>query len=245
MPNRSGLENFIDGNKWAFDFFRVLPKQRALWGCAFKAASTTLSIALSKVEGVAKTQFGDEEVTRLSDFGTGEIAEILTASDWFRFTMVRDPYDRLFSAYKSKIGNLKAEEYYQGIQDEIRQRYDYPTVDGRRVGIVAFRDFVRFVQEVNDRDPHWSRQDQLVRIDRVPYDFIGRCESFAEDFRTIMERLGADQDMLGLGAVRHGESYRMPLAAAYDSELARSVYDFYETDFERFGYDRESWRFGG
>lgn len=59
-----------------------------------------------------------------------------------------------------------------------------------------------------------------------------------------MDRLGADRDILGLGAVRHGESYRVPLAVAYDNELAGSVYDFYETDFERFGYDRESWRLG-
>lgn len=243
--DRSELVRFIDQNKWAFDFFRVLPQQQALWGCAFKVASVTFSIALSKIEGVAKTQFGDDDVTRLSDLGTDEIADILTAPDWFRFTMVRDPYDRLFSAYKSKIGNPKAEEYYQGVQDEIRQQYDYPTVDGRRAGVVAFRDFVRFVREGNDRDPHWSPQHQLVRADRIAYDFIGRYESFAEDYRKIMGRLGAAQEVLDIGTVRYGESYRVPLAVAYDAELAADVYELYKADFEGFGYDKESWRFAG
>jgi hypothetical protein len=36
----------------------------------------------------------------------------------------------------------------------------------------------------------------------------------------------------------------MPLAAVYDPQLARRVYDRYLADFETFGYHQDSWRDG-
>ncbi len=41
----------------------------------------------------------------LGDYSTEEIIEILTSPEWVRFCFVRNPYHRLLSAYKSKIGN--------------------------------------------------------------------------------------------------------------------------------------------
>jgi hypothetical protein len=35
----------------------------------------------------------------------------------------------------------------------------------------------------------------------------------------------------------------MPLAAVYDPQLARRVYDLYIADFETFGYHKDSWRY--
>ena len=35
---------------------------------------------------------------------------------------------------------------------------------------------------------------------------------------------------------------KMPLAAVYDPQLARRVYDLYLADFETFGYHKDSWR---
>ena len=157
------------------------------------------------------------------------------------YDLPRNPYDRIFSAYKSKIGNVKAEEWYQRVQRAIREYCDYP----ERVGVVAFRDFVRYVQSEHDGDPHWVSLTKRLALDLMPYDFIGRHETFARDFETVMAKLGAPDDVRAFGSTPYGKSYEIPLAVAYDKEIADSVYELYREDFERFGYDRESWRFLG
>lgn len=69
---------------------------------------------------------------------------MLSSPEWLRFAFVRNPYARLFSAYKSKIGNTWEQEY-DWLRDQIREAFDYPVRDGSRVGMVAFDDYVRFV----------------------------------------------------------------------------------------------------
>ena len=139
----------------------------------------------------------------------------------------------------------KAEDFYQGIQREIREYGDYPMREGQRVGTVAFRDFVRYIQNGHDRDPHWNVQTQRLMLDLISYDFIGRYETFADDFATVMDRFDAPEDVRAMAFTLCGRTYKIPLAVAYDSDLAGVVYDIYREDFETFDYDRDSWMFEG
>ncbi|HVT75486.1 MAG TPA: sulfotransferase family 2 domain-containing protein, partial [Acidimicrobiales bacterium] len=77
--------------------------------------------------------------------------------------------------------------------------------------------------------------------DRIAYDVVGRFENFAADFRTILLRLGVTEDVLALAGEVTNPTPDFPLAVAYDTELAKVVYDYYREDFERFGYARDSW----
>jgi len=36
------------------------------------------------------------------------------------------------------------------------------------------------------RDPHWNVQTQRLMLDLISYDFIGRYETFADDFATVL-----------------------------------------------------------
>lgn len=180
----------------------------------------------------------------LADFSTPECISILTSPEWFRFCFVRNPYYRLFSAYKSKmLRHLNPE--YEWVRNEIRTRCRYPVRNCRPAGMVAFRDFVRYVQVTLNvsRDPHWDPQTKLLAMDAIAYDFVGRVEDFPRDFAHVLHRLGAPRALVDAAPDRVYETLGIYLAAAYDRSLAAVVHDLYKADFETLSYDPDSWLF--
>jgi hypothetical protein len=250
--DRAALTSAID--TWRdddpHDTFRwsmVSLQHRYLWNIIPKVACVTTTITLREFEGIphrGEELWDDPEVLHLRNFDTDEIADMLTSPDWCRFCFVRNPYDRLFSAYKSKIADPDGDPWYLPAQEEIREAFGYPARNGKRVGIVSFRDFVRFLQGGGWRyDNHWCVQAGKLKLDLIGYDFIGRFETFQRDFRDVLSNLGAPPDVVASAEKVHGQTAKICLPAAYDRDLADAVYDLYREDFETFAYDRDSWMF--
>ncbi len=230
----------------AFDHSHVSTNHRFIWVANAKVASTTTGTALCRLDDIDLKDgnvWESENVPKLSDFTTPETLEMLSSQDWFRFCFVRNPYTRLFSAYKSKIGNPMAEPFYQIAQDEIRDAFDYPMPDGQDKPAVTFRDFVYYIRTgARSGDSHWCVQNLRLMQDLIPYDFVGRFESFGPDFREVLKRLNALANVLEMASEVRGKSASISHTAAYDQELADIVYEMYREDFDSFGYDRDSWR---
>ena len=86
-------------------------------------------------------------------------------ADWYVYTFVRHPLDRLVSLYHNQY-----ERRYRG--------------KGSR-----FEKFARDVfQGVLGRDRHWLPQTFIT--DQFNLDFIGRFENLAEDWKVIQDRFG-------------------------------------------------------
>lgn len=212
-----------------------------------KVACTTIKMLLHRLDAVRTPPPEIHNLgARLADFGTAELVEMLTAAQWLRFGFVRNPYGRLFSAYKSKIGNGWEQEY-RWLQDDIRDANAYPMRAGRRAGTVAFADFVRYVAQSDDprvvRDGHLNLQSNILLCDCISYDVLGRFETLADDLRSVLQRLGAPAEIAGACTTVTNATTHVPLAAAYDKALADIAYATYEPDFRSFGYDRDSWMF--
>jgi hypothetical protein len=230
-----------------FGFSRVSRRYKYLWVSLPKAASVTTALILRELDGNPYTGgdlWKDEGVSTLKDFTTAEIVEMLTSQEWFRFAFVRNPYDRLFSSYKDKIMRSDGDPWYSRHRSEIRAAFDYPVRDGDRVGTVSFRDFVRHIQSgAHACDPHWCVQAKRLMTDIIPYDFIGRFERFGDDFRSVLQRLNASAELLRAELPVCNQTPKIPLAAAYDRDLADTVYEMNQEDFETFGYHRDSWMY--
>jgi hypothetical protein len=258
MIERKQFETLIDDHRrrhlslWEHTW--ASPAHKYLYVAVGKAACTKIKLSLHQLEGYPPLENGsfvhDRDrpgcafVPRLTDFTNAETIEILTSPEWFRFCFVRNPYYRLFSAYKSKMLNY-LDPQYQPVRDEIRTQWDYPIRDGRPAGMVAFRDFVRYVEDRSDpdRDFHWRSQTAIVMPDMIKYDLIGRMESFVQDFEQVLRRLNASAELIAAIPEPVNPTTKLYHAAAYDRELASRVYDMYRNDFENFGYDRDSWLF--
>ncbi len=231
----------------------VSPQHRYFCMAIPKAACSKIKLVLQQLEGLPlppeplRIHYRDEPglrfVPSIADFSTAEAAAIITSADWFRFTFVRNPYARLFSAYKSQVMELASP--YVGFREAIRQHAGYPTAPGGTLGRVGFADFVQYIatQRDDQRDGHWKSQSETMQRAMIHYDFIGRVERFAQEFTTVLQRFNAPPALLATLDERVNTTAQLPLVAAYNKELADLVYAIYAEDFAAFDYARESWMF--
>jgi hypothetical protein len=216
-----------------------------------KVACSTVKRTLHVLEGLPLTPWweshdGGTEM-RLEAFTTDEVVEMLESPEWFRFAFARDPYARLFSAWKQKVAERR-DTQYQPLHELIHERYGYVRQEGRPDPLIAFRDFADYIVTGADDfyrlDSHWSAQVDVIHHDLVRFDEIGRFESIVEDFLRILVRLDAPPEVLELAGEITNSTVQVPLAAAYDRDLADRVYEHYRRDFEAFGYPRDGWMYG-
>lgn len=217
-----------------------------------KVGCSTIKYALHDLEGKPPVEGwwtiheSDDEMS-MSRFGAPAVADMINDADVVKFCMVRNPYDRIFSAWKSKILR-RMDAQYQELRDRIRDDFGYPTatVDAPRATL-AFGDFVRWIASHGEdpavaNDGHWNRQTYNLWWDVIDFDVVARFENFNDDFAAFLRRIGAPEAVIARGTEKFNETTEIPLSAAYDSDLARVVYDFYRADFDAFGYDEDSWR---
>ncbi len=253
-PVRSFIEKkrFHSWATWAS------PRHKYLYVSVPKVACTRVKQILQEFEGYPvpedlaelhnRPDRGKQWVPSLSDLSVDEYKEALDSAEWFRFSFVRNPYTRLFSAYKNKIRFLGDPDPVFGyVRDEIYRTYGYPSRSDKPARVVAFRDFVHFVCEAprNRMDAHWAPQTQLLRLDLIKYDLIGRFENFQSDLTQILGKLGASPEIKERAQKKVNQTSQRYSTPPFDRETASWVYDVYRDDFVNFGYERDSWLFDG
>ena len=180
---------------------------------------------------------------RLGAFASGQLARWFGDPDWFKFCFVRNPYDRLISAYNFQIGNTW-NDACEGIIQEIKETFAYPAPLKGQTQLVSFRDFVLYLSDAPDavrRDGHFNLQTRVLMSDLIAYDFVGRFEQFQADFEQALEALGAAREIIATAAQVLNPTYKVQPALVYDKDLADRAYQMYQPDFETYGYGRDSW----
>ncbi|MEN3950581.1 sulfotransferase family protein [Iodidimonas sp. SYSU 1G8] len=141
--------------------------------------------------------------------------------DYFKFAFVRDPFDRVLSAYSFLAAG--------GIE-----RFDARRRERVLHGIDGFEQFVherlpRVTHELHFRPQHEFLCDGSGT---VKVDFVGRVETMDHDFAAIRDRLGIDGEL----AV-HNSSVHEASAQSYTTAMRAIVGQLYARDFSLFGYD--------
>ena len=145
------------------------------------------------------------------------LAKYPRAKDYFKFAFVRNPYDRIFSAYI----NLKYDGHAWAV-DLKKKR--------------TFREFVvDFKNSEYSNYIHLQSQSSCVKIDNeLAVDFVGRFENLQEDFKKIENILNLEHKELI--KIRQSSKNREP--KIFDQEMKDIICDIYSEDFESFGYER-------
>jgi hypothetical protein len=140
--------------------------------------------------------------------------------NYFKFTLVRNPWDRILSFYLNKIHG----------KDVLSGNFGtYPDFSDCK----TFRDaiLVLTTKNIEDCNYHYRLQTKSFPSDNI--DFIGRCENFQEDFNTICDKIGIPKQKLPhLNKTKH-KSY----TEYYDDETKQIVAEKYAKDIEYFGYE--------
>jgi hypothetical protein len=224
----------------------VLPEHEVVFVPIPKAGCTTVLWTLAQLAGLGPDDFaesGGPEVSaamtvhdlsrwrpehRLAQYGEEERERILHEDGWFRFTIVRDPATRLWSAWQSKL-LLREPRFVEAFGDA--PWFPRLPEDPDRV----VEDFRRFVQAVGDgaaEDVHWAVQADLAG--RLSLSHVGRMEALAETLARLAAHVGG-AGISPRGRRENGSPLRMP-PHAYDEAAAAVVRRRYEADFAAFGY---------
>ncbi|MFV0890145.1 sulfotransferase family 2 domain-containing protein [Metapseudomonas otitidis] len=142
----------------------------------------------------------------------------------FKFTFVRDPLERAYSAYAFLRGNPLS------TRDAEAQRL-----------VRSFRDFDEFVArwlhpDNLHRQLHFAPQtDFLVdSLGQLAVDFIGRQENMAHDFHRLCQRLGVQADLPRANVSCERQS--APVRQFCTARTRRLVRRAYQRDYEMLGY---------
>ena len=148
----------------------------------------------------------------------------------FVFTIARNPYVRVLSAYLDKVVNRDRRVWEpfaarHGLFDET----------------LSFLDFLKIVAGTSEgqMDPHWRPQTFNLAPSIIPYDFIGSLENFEDDFTQILHRIFPDRATPIRDYKRHQTDAASKLAQFYGPEEVRLVQAIYHQDFMQLGYDMD------
>ncbi len=140
------------------------------------------------------------------------------------FSFVRNPYDRLRSAYLNKI-----------VQPQKKGRFRV-SAGFAPDALPAFSDFVLALadQPPERHNPHWRGQALNLSAGRISYDFIGRLECFAEDWAVLAARTGLPARAAFAGK-RTEQKQKADLA--FSPAAIAAVQQIYAAYFDLFGFD--------
>jgi hypothetical protein len=139
--------------------------------------------------------------------------------DYFKFSIVRNPWDRLVSTWNDKVQHQWSEHDKNPYRIKVFKKY-------------KDKDYDFFVKNViPSEDIHTECLSNL--IDLTVVDFIGRFENFQQDFHTICDKIGIPQQELPHKNATKHKHY----TEYYNDETRQIVAEKYAKDIEYFNYE--------
>nr|XP_039271225.1 carbohydrate sulfotransferase 14-like [Styela clava] len=168
--------------------------------------------------------------------------------NYFKFTFVRNPLERLLSAYRNKFGEIEDIMRTYGVK--IKKRYgksgasQQEEYTGKIPGDdVSFEEFIRFLLDnsiVENMNEHWAPMHTLCQPCVVDYDFIGSYDNLYEDSEKVLQQIKAPKDLHFPTRQSYYSPSSLSTTAYYYSVVnntyLESLFAKYYQDFALFSY---------
>ena len=188
-------------------------------------------------------------------------SDLYTNPNNFKYLFVRDPLERLLSAYRDKVQPVYNSHPIIGVtkitgKNQIKKLFNKNLTlsDPRIIDLdtISFQSFLYGIfikwppqkpsQSTGAKIRHWHKFYDLCRVCSIKYDFIGKVETINVDSELVMSEAGVENRIhMGL----HGRSSDNSKMIMYFKGLRKKfilqLYDLYREDFELFGYTVNSW----
>ena len=146
--------------------------------------------------------------------------------DRYLFSMVRNPFARVLSAYL----------------DKVKHRNDIYLSFARYVGIdlakdISFTEFLTHLAAMRGRvlNRHWAPQTGVIQARALRYDFVGALETIGDDLGLILRNCGFSDSHIQ-SFIPHARKSGSKIADFYDDTATDLVREIYRDDFRLLGY---------
>ena len=186
---------------------------------------------------------------RLSAFPPDQQKQILQT--YFKFTFVREPFERILSAYKDKFvyprfPRKKLQLHGTAILKSVRPNASQNALD--KLDDISFREFIEYLVTKGSNkstpvmDWHWDNYVNICGMCAINYDFIGHYETFDQDLADFKEAAGlSPKDAKRFNAHANNKSSTASSLLAYYSQIPIEWIDIlgqlFRANFEMFGYN--------
>ena len=162
---------------------------------------------------------------------------------YYKFMFVRNPLERVVSAYRNKFATSYNKRYPMRIGRKIIQRYrPGASQHSMQTGDdVTFEEFVMFLLDERTKQPydiHWRPYYQICHPCMMQYDFVGKYETLNQDVDFILEELGV-KHLIDFPERPNTFKTSDVLKAVFSnisSEQVHNLWKLYSVDYSMFGY---------
>lgn len=209
--------------------FVHMPKTagNALQGILAKYSEDSISVSRPKHDGVERfgitSRFGTRKHTRLYEYKEALGRELY--DQLFKFTIVRNPWDRVVSKY-----------FFHMMKKDFIDRRDVAEIDEKPFDREVFVNMIEGTRTMENfllKRPGWGKIDFLKDTD---IDYFIRFESLQQGVNEVCDRIGVAREELPL----RNQSKHKHYSAYYDAKTRDLVYKKLKNEIEYFGYEFES-----
>lgn len=203
-----------------------------------KVACTTIKTCIAKLENIETKDLGVHQRNQALKRLTIKESNASLYKNYYRFSFVRNPWDRLFSCYKNKIYDpprffSKSNSYHneKGEFKDFIKRYG-------NLGFryMLFEDFVNFVVKIPYYlcDPHFLPQHYFLEPKKLS--FLGKFENFQPDMVSVIKKIAPEFDASEIISEKKQSSSPGYYKDAYNDRTRKLVAQKYKQDIELFDY---------
>jgi len=198
-----------------------------------KSANSTVVSTLYNIETKNKIdsltaiqEIKDNYFTRPSALSKSEVKQL---NNYYKFTIVRNPYNRLWSAYLDKILPREA----------IQRKLVIDKLNKNSEDLISFDEFLTFLETGGLRlNSHWAPQIDFLVFPINEYDYIGKIETFKEDLEKIMFNIFNIENPEIL-SIREHKTISNKKALAMTEDQKKRIYTLYKEDFTQLNYKKD------
>ncbi|CAB1457776.1 unnamed protein product [Pleuronectes platessa] len=180
----------------------------------------------------------------LSEYSTSQINQRLRT--YLKFVFVREPFERLVSAYRNKFTRSYNTAFHKRYGTKIvrRHRPDPQPEALERGNDVSFEEFVYYLvdpatQREEPFNEHWERVHSLCHPCLIHYDVVGKYETLEQDSRYVLQLAGVE-DQVSFPTSSKSTRTTGDMAAQFFKNISpfyqKKLYNLFRMDFLLFNY---------
>ena len=209
-------------------------KNKILFCALQKVASRAWIQLLKQVLGFPPNASRWDAFPRFSEFSEEERSFKLKT--YFKFFFVREPLERLLSAYKHKF--IRNPNYTKKIRKIMVQALRPQDYEPQGKNVVSFSEFIQYFSSNISRNQHWRQYEKICHPCVIKYDFIGHFETMGDDGPVVLKMAGID-DRATFPPIYEstGSDEMLEYYSQVPPPYIRRLGEQYRNDFEMFGYE--------